>query len=325
MIDRISRRTALASGVALLAAPAIASAQAWPRSGVRLVVGFPAGGAADIVARVMAERLAVIWNQPVVVENRGGAGGNVAGADVARATPDGSTFLVTSQSIAVNRFLYATMPFDPMADVMPVSMAIAVPNAMVVPATSPDRTVADFVARARANPGRLTFGSAGVGTSIHLAGELFKHITRLEITHVPYRGAAPAMTDLIGGRLDVMFDTLTVSQTQIRAGTIRALGVTSRERSPAAPEVPPIGDTVQGYEVNSWFAYFAPRGTPAEIVAKASADMAEALRHPPVAARLTELGARAVGSTPAALGEAMRAEATLWEPVIRAANIRVEG
>lgn len=323
MTDRISRRSALASGVALLAAPAIA--HAWPRSGVRLVVAFPAGGAADIVARVMAERLTAIWNQPVVVENRAGAGGNVAGAEVSRATPDGSTFLVTSQSIAVNRFLYATMPFDPMADIMPVSMAIAVPNAMVVPAISPDRSVADFIARARTNPGRLTYGSAGVGTSIHLAGELFKFMTQLDITHVPYRGAAPAMTDLIGGRLDVMFDTLTVSQTQIRAGTIRALGITSRERSPAVPEVPPIGDTVQGYEVNSWFAYFAPRGTPAEFVGKASADMAEALRHPPVAARLTELGARAIGSTPSALGEAMRAEATLWEPVIRAANIRVEG
>lgn len=313
---RTTRRAALA---AMLATPALAQARP-----VRIIVAFPPGGAADIVARVMAERLREAWGAPVVVDNRAGAGGNVAGAELTRAEPDGHSLLITSQSIAVNRFLYARMPFDAMTDIAPVSMAIQVPNVMVVPVASPDRTVADFLARARANPGRLNFGSAGVGTSIHLAGELFKHLARIEMTHVPYRGAGPAMQDLVAGRLDVMFDTLTVSANPIRQGTLRALGVTTRMRAPTLPDVPPIADTVQGYELSSWFAFFAPGRTPAETIARQSRDIAAALRDTSVAARLTELGATPVGSTPEALAGAMRAEAALWEPIIRNANIRVE-
>lgn len=318
----ITRRAALA--VPLLAVPLLpvpAPAQARP---VRIIVAFPPGGAADIVARLLAEKLRDAWAAPVVVDNRAGAGGNVAGAELVRAEPDGHTLLITSQSIAVNRFLYARMPFDAMVDVAPVSMAIQVPNVMVVPAASPDRTVADFLARARANPGRLNFGSAGVGTSIHLAGELFKHLARVEMTHVPYRGAGPAMLDLVAGRLDVMFDTLTVSANPIRQGTLRALGVTTRSRAPMLPAVPPIADTVPGYDLASWFAFFAPGRTPAETIARQSRDIAAALRDSTVAARLTDLGATPVGSTPDALAAAMRAEAALWEPIIRSANISIQ-
>ncbi len=313
---RTTRRAALA---AMLATPALAQARP-----VRIIVAFPPGGAADIVARVLAERLRETWGAPVVVDNRAGAGGNVAGAELTRAEPDGHTLLITSQSIAVNRFLYARMPFDAMADVAPVSMAIQVPNVMVVPVASPDRTVADFLARARANPGRLNFGSAGVGTSIHLAGELFKHLARVDITHVPYRGAGPAMQDLVAGRLDVMFDTLTVSANPIRQGALRALGVTTRTRAATLPDVPPIGDTVAGYDLSSWFAFFAPGRTAPEIIARQSRDIAAALRDAAVNARLMDLGATPVGSTPEALAAAMRAEAALWEPVIRQANIRIE-
>ncbi|MBW8267956.1 Bug family tripartite tricarboxylate transporter substrate binding protein [Caldovatus aquaticus] len=319
------RRRLLATAAAMAALRVSPGrAQAFPARPVRIVVAFPPGGAADIVARLLADHLRQAWGQPVVVENRAGAGGNIAGAEVARAEPDGHTLLITSQSIAVNRFLYARMPFDPAADVAPVSLAISVPNVMVVPATSPDRGVADFIARARANPGRLTFGSAGVGTSIHLAGELFKHRTGVNLVHVPYRGAAPAMNDLIAGRLDVMFDTLTVSASHLRAGTIRALGVTTRSRAAAIPDVPPIAETVPDFDVASWFAFFAPARTPAEIVARIARDMAAALRDPAVTGRLAELGAAAVGSTPEALGQAMRAEAEMWEPIIRQAGIRIE-
>ncbi|MBR0664635.1 tripartite tricarboxylate transporter substrate binding protein [Roseomonas hellenica] len=317
-MNRITRRTALL-GAAALTAPAVAQTRP-----VRIVVAFPPAGAADIVARLLADRLRAAWDTPVVVENRAGAGGNIAGAEVARAEPDGHTLLITSQSIAVNRLLYARMPFDPMADLAPVAMAIQVPNVMVVPAGAPDRSVADVLARARAAPGRLNYGSAGVGTSIHLAGELFAHLASVRMTHVPYRGAGPAMQDLIGGRLDVMFDTLTVSAGPIRQGGIRALGVTTPARAPTLPEVPPIADTVPGYALSSWFAFFAPARTPAATVARQARDIGAALREPAVAARLAELGATPVGSTPEALAVAMRDEARLWEPIIRAANIRIE-
>lgn len=319
-MDRITRRAALAAG-ALLATP-VARAQARP---VRIVVAFPPGGAADIVARLLAERLALAWGAPVPVENRGGAGGNIAGAEVARAEPDGHTLLITSQSVAVNRFLYERMPFDATTELAPVSRAIEVPNVLVVPAASPDRSVADVIARARANPGRLSYGSAGVGTSIHLAGALFAHLARLDLTHVPYRGAAPAMQDLMAGRLDMMFDTLTVSAGPIRQGAIRALGVTTAARAPLLPEVPPIGETLPGYRLSSWFAFLAPGRTAEAVLERQSRDIAAALGEPAVTARLAELGAAVVGSTPAELRAAMQAEAALWEPIIRAANIRVEG
>ncbi len=321
-LSRCDRRALLAGASALLAAPAFAQAPAWPTRHVTIVVAFPAGGAADIVARLLGERLSQVWGQNVIVENRPGAGGNVAGASVARAEPDGHTFLITSSSAAVNQFLYKTMPYDPFADIAPVSLAVAVPNVMVVPAASPDKSIADFIARAKANPGKVNFASAGVGTSIHLAGELFKQLAKVDMAHVPYRGAAPAMNDLIGGRIDVMFDTLTVSMPQIRAGTVRALGVTSKEALASVPGAPPVGSVVPGYEVLSWFALYAPARTPSAIVTKASADIAEALKQPAIAARLADLGATAVGSTPEKLAETMRAEAALWGPVIRAAGIQ---
>ncbi|TKT73615.1 tripartite tricarboxylate transporter substrate binding protein [Afipia massiliensis] len=302
-----------------------ARASNWrPTKSVRLVVPFAAGGANDIIARVLAERLSAMWGQQVYIENKPGAGANIGTTEVARADADGHHLLITSSAIAVNRFLFEKLPFDPIADFAPVSLVAVIPNVMVVPTSSPARSVTDFIAMAKAKPGTLNFGSAGIGSSLHLIGELFKRSAGIDMKHVPYRGAAPAMNDLVGGRIDVMFDTATVSMSQIRGGTIRAIGVSTRERIPALAEVPPIADTVPGFDVGSWFALFYPAKTPRDIVEKVSEDVRAALQHDAVKARLEDLGARVAGSTPDALANHVRAEMDRWGAVIREAGIKAQ-
>lgn len=325
----VTRRQAISLAGAAVFLPLIdrrlARASSWrPTKSVRLVVPFAAGGANDIIARVLAERLSAMWGQQVYIENKPGAGANIGTTEVARADADGHHLLITSSAIAVNRFLFEKLPFDPIADFAPVSLVAVIPNVMVVPSSSPARSVADFIAMAKAKPGALNFGSAGIGSSLHLIGELFKRSTGIDMKHVPYRGAAPAMNDLVGGRIDVMFDTATVSMSQIRGGTIRALGVSTRERIPALAEVPPIADTVPGFDVGSWFALFYQAKTPRDIVEKVSEDVRAALQHDTVKARLEDLGARVAGSTPDALASHVRAEMDRWGAVIREAGIKAQ-
>jgi len=324
-----TRRQTLALAGAALLSPGSAAAQAqaagWrPTRSVRLVVPFAAGGANDIIARVLGERLSAMWQQQVYVDNKPGASSNIGSADVARSEPDGHHLMITSSAIVVNRFLFDKLPFDPLVDLAPLSLATVIPNVMVVPPGSAARTVGDVIAMAKAKPGALNFGSAGVGSSLHLIGELFKRAAGIEMTHVPYRGAAPAMQDLMGGRIDVMFDTVTVSISQIRAGTIRALGVSTPERIPALPAVPPIADTLPGFDVGSWFALFLPGKAPPDIVARISADLRAALLHDMVKSRIDELGGRIVASTPDALARSMRDESERWGRLIREAGIKAQ-
>ena len=306
-------------------APRVARAASWqPSRNVRLVVPFAAGGANDIIARVLGERLSAIWGQQVYIENKPGAGSNIGTVEVTRAEADGHTLLITSSAVSVNRFLYSKLPFDVTTDLAPVSLVAIIPNFMVVPVGSQAKTVADFIQMAKAKPGTLNYGSAGIGSSLHLIGELFKRSAGIDMRHVPYGGAAPAMNDLIAGRIDVMFDTATVSMSQLRGGTIRALGISTRERLPAVPDVPPIADTVPDFDVGSWFALYYPGKTPREIVEKVSEDVRAALQHDAAKKRLEELGARVAASTPDALAKHMKEESDRWSVVIREAGIKAE-
>jgi tripartite-type tricarboxylate transporter receptor subunit TctC len=324
-----NRRTLLTlagtTALAAFAAPRLGRAAYWqPSKNVRLVVPFAAGGANDIIARVLGERLGAMWERTVVIENKPGAGSNIGTTEIVRADPDGHHLLITSSAVAVNKFLYDKPAFDPVADLTPVALVAVIPNLMVVPEGAPAKTVADFIAQAKASPGTMNFGSAGIGSSLHLIGELFKRAAGVDMKHVPYRGAAPAMNDLIAGHINVMFDTATVSMSQIRGGKIRALGVSTAQRLPALPEVPPIADTVPNFDVGSWFALFYPGKTPRDIAERVSQDVREALAHDSVKKRLEDLGARLVGSTPGELAKLVNTEMDRWGPLIKEAGIRAE-
>ena len=315
-----------ASVLAPVLAPHVVRAQTWPNRFVRVIVPFAAGGATDVIARTIGHRLSEVWGQQVVIETRGGAGGNIGAQIAAQADPDGYTLFISSVGQAVNRFLYTSLGYDPIADFAPVTLICLQPNIMVVPNSSPAKSVPEFIAYAKANPGRVTFGSGGNGTSVHLCGELFKRVTGIEMTHVPYRGAGPALADLIAGRLDVIFDNITGSLTQVQAGSARGLAVTTAKRSPAVPDLPTLAEAgVPGFDVSAWFAFYLPGKTPPEIVRKAHADIVAAMAHPPVKERLQQLGADLVGSTPAELARHIQAEMDKWGPVIREAKIRLDG
>src|SRR5712691_11442374 len=328
MIDRrrlISLAAASALVPSFITRPAYAQAQAWPRRFVRLVAPFPAGGGTDAVARVLANRLSEVWGQQMVIENKGGAGGNIAFEMVARSDPDGYTVLITALNFVINRFLYASIGYDAEADFAPVSLICQYPNLMVVPNSSPAKSVVEFIAHAKANRGKITFASAGTGTSTHLSGELFKRLTGIEMTHVPYRGAGPALNDVIPGRVDVMFNTIGGMLQQVRAGQLRGLAVTTAQRFPTAMEFPTVAEAgVPGFEVSSWYALFAPVKTPPEIVRKLHADTVAVPAEPATKAALERVGVVVVGSTSQELAKHLKAETELWGPVIRAAGIKVD-
>jgi tripartite-type tricarboxylate transporter receptor subunit TctC len=295
----------------------------FPTRPVRVIVPFAAGGALDVIARLVANRLAEMWNQQVIVENRTGAGGNLGAELVARAEPDGHTIKINASSLVVNTFLYSNMTFDAIADFAPLSLVCEQANLMVVPQTSPAKSVAEFIAHAKANPGKLTFASTGLGTSLYLSAELLKAKAGLDMIHVPYRGTAPAMADLIPGRIDLMFFSVASVLPAVNQGTVRALGVTSLKRLSVVPNVPTIAEAaLPGYEVNTWFGFFAPARTPPDIVRKLGSDIAAASLHPPVKARLEELGSVVVGSSSEELAAAMRQEMNTWGPLIKSLGVK---
>ena len=330
MIDRrrVTRLFASALAPVLIGAPAFAQApspSAWPNRFVRLVVPFPAGGGTDAVARILANRLSEIWGQQMVIENKGGAGSNIGADAVARSEPDGYTVLIGSLPLAVNRYLYSSLTYDALTDFAPVTLICLYPNLMVVPNSSPAKSVPEFITHAKANPGKITFASSGTGTSTHLSGELFKRMTGIDMTHVPYRGVALALNDVIPGRVDVMFNTMAGVLQQARSGQLRGLAVTTAKRFPTAPEFPTVAESVPGFDVSSWYAFLVPVKTPAEIVKKLHADTVAILREPAIKSKLEQVGVMAIGSTPEELAVQLKSETEMWGPVIKAAGIKPEG
>ena len=330
MIDR--RRLAAIASAAVLApvlggrtaAAQAASVQGWPSRVVKLVVPFTPGGGIDSIGRILGARLTEIWGQQVVIENKPGAGGNIASEFVARSAPDGYTMYITAAGLAVNRYLFESINYDPLADFAPVTLICLFPNVLVVPNSSPLRSVGDLVAQAKGEPGKLTFASPGHGSSPHMSAELFKHMAKVNLTHVPYRGASPAYTDVIAGRVDCTFAVMASGLPLVRSGQLRALGVTTAARVATAPEIPTIAESgVPGYDTSSWFAFFVPAKTPPEIIAKMHTDTVAVLAGPQIRAKLDALGVDVVGSTPEQLGAHLKAEMERWAPVIKAANIRV--
>jgi tripartite-type tricarboxylate transporter receptor subunit TctC len=324
----LNRRRFLGASAAVLAAPALsrpASAANWPLKPVRVVVPFTPGGSTDITARLISNRLQEMWGQSVVVENKPGAGGNIAADMVAHSDPDGYTIFISGPGMATNQFLYAQLSYDSVGDFAPVTMLITQPNLMCVPNSSPAKSVQEFIAYCNDNRGKVTYASSGNGTTLHLSGELFKRLAKVEMTHIPYRGGAPAINDLIPGRVDVIFDNMPSILQHAKAGSLRALAVTTKDRVSVVPEIPTIAESgVPGFDVFSWFGFFVPAKTPQDVIAKINADTNAALAHAPVKSRFEELGAVPKGSTEAELAAFLQSEIAKWGPVIREAKIRVE-
>jgi len=313
---------------AAVAAPSIlatrASSSDWPAKPVRIVVPFTPGGSTDITARLIGNRLQEIWGQSVVIENKGGAGGNIAADLVAHSDADGYTIFISGPGMATNKFLYPSLSYDPVGDFDPVTMLIIQPNLMCVPNSSPAKSVKEFIAFCQENKGKVTFASSGNGTTLHLSGELFKRLAKVEMTHIPYRGGAPAINDLIPGRVNVIFDNLPSIVSHVRSGGLRGLAVTTKERVAILPDTPTIAETVPGFDVFSWFGFFVPVKTPPDVLAKINADTNAALVYPAVKSRFEDLGAVPKGSTPAELAAFLQLEIAKWGPVIRDAQIKVE-
>src|SRR5262245_55418155 len=296
----------------------------WPNRIVKLVVPFTPGGGIDAVGRIIGARLSEMWGQQVVVDNKPGAGGNIASEFVARSAPDGYTLYITAGGLAVNRFLFPSISYDPVADFAPVTLICLFPNLLVVPNASPFRSVGDLVTQAGANPGKITYASPGHGSSPHLSAAPFKYMAKIDMVPVPYRGPSPAYTDLIAGRVDATFAVMASGLPLVQGGQVRALGVSTANRQPTAPDVPTIAEAgVPGYDTSSWFAFFVPAKTPPPILRKIYADTAAVMAEPAIKAKLDALGVVIVGSTPAALATHLKDEMDKWGPVIKAANIKV--
>ncbi len=314
----------LLSAAIVTGAPALAQAD-YPSKPVRIVVPFAAGGTTDITARVIADELTKALKQSVVVDNKGGAGGNIGAGEVARSAPDGYTFLMgTPGTQAINQFLYPKMPYDTAKDFAPVSFVVRVPNVLVVNPSVGAKNLAELISVAKAKPGALSYGSPGNGTTGHLSTELFKSGAKIFVTHIPYRGSGPMLVDLMGGQVQMAIDNLPSAMPHIKAGKLIALGVTGEKRSAQLPDVPTIASILPGYAAESWFVLMAPAGTPPAIVNKVSAEVDKILKKPEVIERFKGLGAEPVGGTPEQLGQFITAETRKWSQVVKASGAKID-
>jgi tripartite-type tricarboxylate transporter receptor subunit TctC len=322
-----SRRTAIcliAIGISATASIPGASAADYPARPVRWVVGYPPGGATDIIARLIGQRLSERLGQQFVIENKPGAGNNIATEAVINAEPDGYTVLLVNPANYINATLYTNLKFNVVRDIAPIAAFNRVPNVMTVTNDVPAKTVAEFIAYVKANPGKVNMASSGNGTSVHLSGEMFMAMTGTKMQHVPYRGAAPAITDMLGGQVQLIFDNMPSIIQHIRAGSLRALAVTTTARSSQLPDVPTVADAVPGYEASALFGMGAPKKTPSEIVEKLNKEINAVLAEPEIKKRLIELGGEPLIGTPEAFGAMVVAETEKWEKVVKSAGVHVE-
>jgi tripartite-type tricarboxylate transporter receptor subunit TctC len=322
-----SRRSAIcliAIGISAIASIGSVSALDYPTRPVRWVVGYPPGGATDILARLIGQRLSERLGQQFVIENKPGAGNNIATESVVNAEPDGYTILLVNPANYINASLYGNLKFNFIRDIAPVASFNRVPNVMTVNKDVPAKTVAEFIAYVKANPGKVNLASSGNGTSVHLSGEMFMAMTGTKMQHVPYRGAAPAITDLLGGQVQVIFDNMPSILQHIRAGSLRALAVTSTARSPLLPDVATLAETVPGYEASALFGVGVPKNTPKEIIEKLNKEINAVLAEPAIKARLIDLGGEPLLGPPEAFGAMIAAETEKWEKVVKSAGVHVD-
>jgi len=321
LFRRAARSLIVASAILLMSDPL--SAQDYPSRPIKLLVGAPAGGTTDTIAREIAEPMAAALHQPVLVENRPGAGGNLAADAVAKAEPDGYTLLVSFSSHTINATLYAKLPFDPVADFTPITMLARVPSLLVGHPKLPANDLAELIELAKKKPRSMTIAIGGIGSSLHFAGEQFKMMTGVHLLNVPYKGTAPALTDVLGGQVDLMFISLVTGTSQVRAGKLRAYGVTSAQRQLLLPDVPTIGEVVPGFESSAWFGVFAPARLPPAVTEKLNAVIVAALNDPKLREHLKNEGATAVGSSPSEFAAFVREDVERWAPIVRQSGERI--
>jgi tripartite-type tricarboxylate transporter receptor subunit TctC len=322
-VSRLARFVAAALFTTLAAIGGAVAAD-YPTRPVKWVVPYPPGGTTDVLARIIAQWLTEKMGQTFVIENKPGGGNNIGVEMVVNSPPDGYTMLLVNPANGINATLYKNLPFNFIRDIAPVAGLVRTPNVMEVPNSFPAKTVAEFIAYCKANPGKVNMASSGSGTSVHLSGELFKSMTGCNMVHVPYKGAGPALTDLMAGQVHVLFDNLPSSVGHIKGGRLRALGVTSEQREPSMPEVPTVAETVPGYEATAWFGIGMPKGTPRDVVEKVNAEVNRALADPKMRERLAELGGRPIAGTPEDFGKVIAAETEKWSKVVNASGAKVE-